>query len=158
MSGLGLKLRILARAEMTLFKIEARRRANTAVLAGISAGCALIALLFLNVGLFFLLAEEAAYAKAGFILSGGNLVLAVVPLLLRPRGGSAEEQAVREIREMAFNEASTDLDALSSSVSAVGETLGDVRSFVSGLGGGAAGSMGPLMSLLLTLFKRLKKD
>ena len=101
------KLRILARAEVTLFKADAARRTNQALLAAISIGCVFVGLVFLNLGAFFTLTESEIDSRAAFILAAVNIGLAFVPFLLRRQSKpGAEEAMVREIREMAAEEIS----------------------------------------------------
>lgn len=162
MKELALKLRILFRAEMTLFKADAHRRGQAAGLMLVSVLCVLVALAFLDVGLFFVLAESRGYSNAAFILAGGNLVLALVPALLsRQTKASPEELMVREIREMAMEDLSKDIDSIAEDFAAVGQSLKQVKSGVSVLsgGGGAASAMnlvGPALGLAIDLLKKKK--
>ncbi len=159
MNELIVKLRILARAEVTLFKADAQRRANMALLAAISIGCVFVALVFINVGAFFVLTESDIDARAAFILAGANLVLAAIPYLMRRQSGPGpEEQLVREIREMAVEEISKDVSAVTDDIAAVGAGLRQVKAGVSsfGGGGGALGAIGPLLPLVIDLLKKGK--
>ena len=58
------KLRILARAEMTLFKADAQRRSNELVLTLVSIGCVFVGLVFVNMGVFYRLTEAAVESRA----------------------------------------------------------------------------------------------
>ncbi len=159
MNELIVKLRILARAEVTLFKADAQRRANMALLAAISIGCVFVALVFINVGAFFVLTESDIDARAAFILAGANLVLAAIPYLMRRQSGPGpEEQLVREIREMAVEEISKDVSAVTDDIAAVGAALRQVKAGVSSIGGGggALGAIGPLLPLVIDLLKKGK--
>ena len=160
-----MKLRILLRAEMTLFKADAQRRANMYALTGLSIGCVLVALVFVNVGAFFYLTDSAIDSRAAFILAASNLGLAVVPFLLRRQGKPGpEEQMVREIREMALEEVSKDVDKVAEEFAAVGAAVNQVKSGVSaftgggmaGLGAGGIQALGPLLSMAVNLLKKNK--
>jgi hypothetical protein len=87
MNELIVKMRILARAEVTLFRADAQRRTNQAILAAISVGCIFVALIFVNMGAFFTLIESDIDSRAAFMLAGANLGLAIVPFLLRRANG-----------------------------------------------------------------------
>lgn len=103
MNELIMKLRIYLRAETTLFKADAQRRSNQAILAAISLGCVLVALIFVNVGVFYMLTDSDWDSRAAFNLAGGDLALALIPFLLRRSAKPGpEEQMIREIREMAL--------------------------------------------------------
>lgn len=158
MNELIVKLRILARAEVTLFKADAQRRANMALLAAMSIGCVFVALIFVNVGAFFALTDSDIDSRAAFILAAANLGLAVIPFLFRRQAKPGpEEQMVREIREMAADEISKDISAVTEEVAAVGSGIRQLRSGISSFGGsgsGALGALGPVLPLVIDLLKK----
>lgn len=160
MNELALKLRILFRAEMTLFKADAQRRGQSAGLMFVGVLCVLVALAFLDVGLFFVLSESRGPSSAAFILAGGNLALAIIPFLLsRQTKPSAEELMVREIREMAMEDLSKDIDRVAGEFAAVGNSFKNIRSGVSSLGGGGGGMdlVGPAVGFAIDMLKKRKK-
>ena len=163
MNEIMVKLRILARAEMTLFKADAERRKNAASLTAISIGCIFVALVFVNVGFFFMLTDSAVDSRAAFILAGGNFGLAVIPFLLRRQFKPGPEEAmVREIREMAADEVVKDINSVADEIAAVGSGIkqlkAGVSSFAGGGGmGGAMGALGPVLPLVIDLLKKSKK-
>ena len=155
------KLRILARAEVTLFKADAARRTNQALLAAISIGCVFVGLVFVNLGLFYKLTESDIDSRAAFILAAGNIGLAIVPFLFRRNAKpSAEEAMVREIREMAAAEISKDIAEVTDEIGAVTDSVKQLKSgissFTSGGGGGAMGLLGPVLPLVIDLLKKGK--
>ena len=162
MNELIVKLRILARAEVTLFKADAQRRKNQAMLAAISIGCVFVALIFVNMGAFFTLIESEIDSRAAFILAGVNLGLAIVPFLLRRQAKPGpEEQMVREIREMAADEVSKDIQSISDEIASVGAGIKQLKSGISSFSGGgmggAMGALGPALPLVIDLLKKSKK-
>jgi hypothetical protein len=151
MNEFVMKLRILLRAETTLFKAEAQRRANGYALLGLSIGCVLVALVFVNIGAFFYLTDSELDSRAAFILAACNLGLALLPLLLRRQGKPGpEERMVREIRDMALEEVSRDVDKVTKDIAAVGGG-------VAGLAGGGMKAMGPLLGMVISLLKKKKE-
>lgn len=154
-----MKLRILARAEITLFKAEANRRGNQATLAAISIGCVFVGLIFVNAGFFFLLTESAVDSRAAFILAAGNFGLAIIPFLLRRNSKPGpEEKMVRDIRDMASDELSKDVESVSDEVAAVGSSLKQLKAGVSSFGGGGmGGAIGPILPIVIDLLKKSKK-
>ena len=164
MNELIMKLRILARAEVTLFKADAQRRRSQALLSAISIGCIFVALVFVNVGLFFMLTESDLDSRAAFILAGGNFGLAVIPFLLRRQSKPGpSETMVREIRDMAADEVSKDISAVTDEIAAVGSGIKQLKSGIAsfsgggGSMGGAMGALGPLLPLLIDLLKKSRK-
>ena len=159
MNEFMMKLRILARAEITLFKADANRRASQATLAAISIGCVFVGLVFVNAGFFFMLTESAIDSRAAFILAAGNFGLAIIPFLLRRNSKPGpEEKMVRDIRDMASDEISKDVASVSDEVAAVGSSLKQLKAGVSSFGGGGmGGAIGPLLPLVIDLLKKSKK-
>lgn len=161
MEELMVKLRILARAEMTLLKADAHRRTNRLLLSVLSIGCILVALVFVNVGAFFLLTEADGDAQAAFVLAAANFFLASIPFFIgRSIKPSAEEGMVREIREMAAAEISRDVAAVSDDLRGVADSVRQVQAGIAGLGAGARSSalsaLGPLLPVLVDLLKKNK--
>jgi len=164
MNEFVMKVRILLRAEMTLFKADAQRRANMFALTALSIGCVFVALVFVNIGLFFYLTNAEIDSRAAFILAAGNLGLAFVPMLLRRQAKPGpEEQMVREIREMALDEVSKDVDKVAQEVAAVSAAVNQVKTGVSAFTGGGMGglgggmqALGPFLGLAISLLKKRK--
>jgi hypothetical protein len=158
MNEIMMKLRILARAEMTLFKADAERRKNAASLTAISIGCIFVALVFVNVGFFFMLTDSAVDSRAAFILAGGNFGLAVIPFLLRRQFKPGPEEAmVREIREMAADEVVKDINNVADDIAAVGSGIKQLKAGVSSFGGGGGmGALGSALPLVIDLLKKSK--
>lgn len=161
MNELMMKLRILARAEMTLFKADAQRGRNQALLAAISIGCIFVGLVFLNAGFFFMLTESEIDSRAAFILAASNFGLAVIPFLLRRQSKPGpEEKMVREIRDMAVDEVTKDINEVADEVAAVGSGIKQLKAGVSsfgGVSGGLGGALGPVLPLLIDLLKKSRK-
>jgi len=164
MNELIVKLRILARAEVTLFKADAQRRTDQTMLAAISIGCVFVALIFVNMGAFFTLIESDIDSKAAFILAGVNLALAIIPFMLRRQAKPGpSEQMVREIRDMAADEVSKDIQNVSDEIASVGAGIKQLKSGISSFGGGggsiggAMGVLGPVLPLLIDLLKKSTK-
>jgi hypothetical protein len=163
MNELIVKLRILARAEVTLFRADAQRRTNKASLMAISIGCIFVALIFVNVGVFFSLTDSDIDSKAAFILAAANGALAIVPFLFRSQAKPGpEEQMVREIREMAADEVSKDISSITEEIASVGAGIKQIKSGISSFSGGggmggALGALGPALPLVIDLLKKSKK-
>jgi hypothetical protein len=161
MNEIMMKLRILARAEVTLFKADARRRSTKASLTAISIGCIFVALVFVNAGFFFMLTDSAVDSRAAFILAGGNFALAIVPFLLQRQSKPGPEEAmVREIREMAADEVVKDINSVTDEIAEFGSGIKQLKSSISSLGGGmggAMGALGPALPLVIDLLKKSRK-
>lgn len=156
MNQLMLKLRILLRAEMTLFKAEAQRRTNRVICVVASLACVLVSLVFVNLGTFFYLTDSAVQAKAAFILAMVNFVIAVIPIILsRQSKPDQAEVMVREIRETALDELNRDAEAISGEITALREGVKQLRSGI-GLPGAGISLLATLLPIIIDLLKKNK--
>lgn len=155
MNELMMKLKILFRSEMMLLKTENARRMNAALLSAIAVGALLIAILFLNIGLFYTFSENAVYANAAFWLALLNVVIAAIPLLIvKTRKASAEEALVQSIRDMAMEELTQDFTKANQEFEDLGKRIKQVKSGLSSVGTGGLTGMGPLLGLAIELLKK----
>ena len=142
MDNLVLKLRILFRAESTIRSARIRLATRQATLASIGLVLALLALGALNLGIYLSLEPLLGSANAAFGLAAGNGVLALILVITAGRLKPGSEVAMaEEIRDMAMNELSADVDRL-------GTEIQRVRSDVSQINAGFRGALkGDLMGL-----------
>jgi hypothetical protein len=159
-----MKLRILARAELTLARINLQRTANRAILYAIAIGLVLLAVVMVNFGAYQLLAETYSNGVAAFLVAAGNGILAglllIAARLLRP---GPEEQLVHEIREMALADVTADIDEVKADFSRLGTDVNRIRAAFSSLGSGGGGfgiglvSLAPLIGTIIEAVKQRRK-
>ena len=155
MNELIAKLRIFLRAEITLFKADARRRSNRVMFMAVALACFLVALSFVNVGAFFMLTDADTEARAAFTLAVVNMLVAIIPAFLaRNIKPGPEEDMVREIREMALDEINRDVESVSKEVAAIGNSVKQVRDSFSMVGSSSLPALGSLLPLLINLLKK----
>lgn len=133
------KLRLLARAELTVAHMHAQRLARRAKLYAVAIGLILLTIVMVNVGAYKLIAESVGDANSAFLIAIGDGLLAVIIFLVasRVRPG-AEEDMAREIRELVLRDVTADAN--------------QIKEGISGLAG-----FGPLVSLLVDMLKGRKK-
>lgn len=156
-----LKLRIWARAETSLGKMNARRTGQRLAMMGISVGLTVLTVGMLNLGFYEYLAESHGKAEAAFILAGSNALLAVLIALAAQRKRERPEEAmVREIREMAMAELSRDAEQLRDEFRRI---TGHVRRIEDGLsaishasasGVAMMSSVGPVLEIITHALKQ----
>ena len=155
-----MKLRILARTEMTIARIQGQQIANRIKLYSIALGLVLLTVVMVNVGAYQYLSQTYGNAVAAFLVAAANGVLALVLVYTaRPRPPRPEEQMVHEIRDMALTEISADVDAVKQEFTQLGEDVQRIRSgFTALTSGGGLGwaSVGPIIGLLIDLLKGRK--
>ena len=156
-----LKLRILAKAETTLLKANARRAAMRGRLVALALGLLLLTVVMINVAMYQYLSETMSEAAAALAIAGINGALAVILIVsaLRIKPGP-EEAMVQDIREMAMAELSADFENVKDEFNQVAADLGNIKSGVSkalGLfkpGASAAGSITPVLGLITSMLKK----
>ena len=158
-----MKLRILARAELTLARINLQRAANRAILYAIAIGLVLLAVVMVNVGAYQLLAETYGNAVAAFLVAGGNGIFAAMVLFAARRlQPGPEEQMVHEIREMALAEVTADVDEMKAEFAQVGTDVNRIRAAFSSLGSGGIGmgliNLAPVIATIIEAVKQRRKD
>lgn len=158
MNEMMLKLRIWARAETTLLRINARRTGNRFTALSVALGFAIVAVGMINIGVFELLAESQGRVEAAFYLAGVNGLLAALVVFLAQRSKPGlEEDMVNEIREMALAELQTDADQIKDEFDRVAEHLREIEGAVSALRGVGSGStlasLGPVLDLAVHALK-----
>jgi hypothetical protein len=161
-----MKLRILARAELTLLRINTRRMALRAGFVAVALGLVLLTVVMLNIGAYELLAEGSSRSTAAFTIAAANGVLALVlTLVARSIRAGPEEEMVREIREMAMTELAADADAVQHEFAKLGEDVKRIRAGLSSFTGGggtnlgtaALANLGPVIGFLIDALKRRKQ-
>lgn len=156
-----LKLRILAKAETTLLKANARRAAMRGRLFSLALGLLLLTVIMINVAAYQFLSETMSEAAAALIIAGVNGALALIMIVsaMRIQPGP-EEDMVQDIREMALTELSSDIAVVKDEFDRVTTDLANIKSGVSkalGLfkpGASAAGSITPVLGLITAMLKK----
>ncbi len=158
MNEIMLKLRIWARAETTLLKINARRTGNRFTTLAIALGFGILAVGMINIGIFELLAESHGRVRGAFYLAGFNALLAAVVVFIAQRiRPGLEEEMVSEIREMALAELQTDADEIKDELDRISEHVKKIEKAVSAVRGVGPGStlssLSPVVDLAVHALK-----
>jgi hypothetical protein len=156
-----MKIRILARAELTLAQVHARLTARRALLTAIGIGLIILTVAMVNVGLFHVASARISNAGAAFLIAAINALLGGLIILVASRlRPGPEERIVQEIREMALQELSTEATEFKQQVGEVQADLQRIRSSVaaltSGAGLGGIGALGPVLGMLIDALKSRK--
>ncbi len=132
MSNSIFKLQLLARSELSLTEIHARRTAARTLYLGVALVLSLLGLGMFNFAGYLALEVRTTPAIAALSMAVINAVAAIIVVRLSRKAGPSEneERMAREIREMAYKEVSQDveevkgrLENLASEVSSIGENV-----------------------------------
>ncbi|MGB5966344.1 MAG: phage holin family protein [Sulfurimonadaceae bacterium] len=126
------KLHLLIRSERALLKLEMNKKGRQVLLATIALLALLATLVMLNVSIFLYLEESFTVLHSALILTGINLALAIVFLMLASRQElGSEAEAVHEIRDYALKELSGEFDEIKQEASEIRESFSKVSSGIS---------------------------
>lgn len=154
-----LKLQILARSEIALFRLQAKRNAVRTASFVVALVFVMLALAMLNFAGYQALVETRSPAIAALLVAVVDIVIAVIVVLISRGAGPNEEQEkmVRDIRDLAYNELSADLDEVKVKVSEVTDDVKRIRSSFSAFTSGSAGianNLAPLLGLHVSAIKK----
>ena len=156
MSDTMLKLQIVVRAEFALAEIRARRAASRSAFFAVSLVFLLLGLGMTTLAVFHALKPHMGPAWAAFTVAMVDTLIGVVLLLIARRAGPSEneEKLAREIREMAYTELNNDIRQVKGDLDNISSEVQRIRSGLMSFTSGAAGTLGPVISMLIKLLKR----
>ncbi|RKF13696.1 hypothetical protein DBZ36_18160 [Alginatibacterium sediminis] len=128
MNDLVEKLRVVVRAEFALLKSEARRTRSQLVLSGLTIGCVLLAIVALNVGMYFHFTGASVERDAALSVLLINVIIALIPWFLAQRiKPGPEEDILIEIRDktaLSLEKSASDIFSPSKALSLSSPLLG----------------------------------
>ncbi len=129
MSDPMFKLQLLARSELALTEIHARRAATRSIYVGIALVLALIGLGMFNFAGYLALNAYMSPALSALSMSLINVVGASIMGSLGRKAGPSdnEERMAREMREMAYKEVSQDVEEVKGRLESMASEVGAIR-------------------------------
>ncbi|HEB95904.1 MAG TPA: hypothetical protein ENI96_05680 [Sedimenticola thiotaurini] len=160
MSDTMLKLQLLARAEVALAQIRAQRAGSRSALFAVALVFGLLGLGMLNLAGYHALTPRYGPAAAALVVALGDMVVAVVVLLLSRRAGPGEreEQMAREMRDFAYAQLNSDIEQAKAQILQVTEDVRGIRSSFVSVAGSAATTLGPLVGMLVNAVKKKRAE
>lgn len=151
-----MKLQLIARSEMALAQINARRVASRSALFSVALVFLLLGLAMMTLAVYYALEPRLGAPLAAFTVSMIDTVIGIVFILIARRAGPSEneEKLAREIRDMAYAELGNDIEKVKSELDQMTSDVKRIRSSFTSFTSGAAGSLGPIVSMLINVAKR----
>lgn len=151
-----MKLQLIARAEMALAQINARRVASRTALFSVALIFFLLGLAMMTLAAYYVLEPRLGAPLAAFSVSMTDTVIGIIFIFIARRAGPSEneEKLVRQIRDMAYAELGNDIEKVKSELGQVTSDVKRIRSSFTSFTSGAVGSLGPIVSMLLKVAKR----
>jgi hypothetical protein len=147
-----MKLQLIARSELALTQINARRVASRSALFSVALVFLLLGLAMVTLSIYFALEPKFGAPLAALTVSLGDTIIGIIFILASKRAGpsSNEEKLAREIRDMAYSELGNDIDDFKAEVTQITDDIKRIRTGFTSFSSGA----GSIISLLLKAGKR----
>jgi hypothetical protein len=155
MSEPMMKLQIIARSEVALAQLNARRAATRSAYFAVALVFLLLGLAMMTAAAFYALEPKLGAPWAAFTVSTIDTVIGIIFLLVARRAGPSEneEKLAREIRDMAYTELGKDVDTVKAEIDQITGDIKRIRSGFASFTSGASGALGPIISMLLSAAK-----
>lgn len=150
-----MKLQLIARSEMALAQINARRVVSRSALFSVALVFLLLGLAMMTLAAYYALESRLGAPMAAFTVSIIDTVIGIIFILIARRAGPSvnEEKLAREIRDMAYAELGNDIDKFKNELNQITNDIKGIRSTFTSFTGGAASSLGPIISMLIKMAK-----
>lgn len=151
-----IKLQLIARSEIALAQINARRVASRSALFSVALVFLLLGLAMMTMAVYFALQPQLGAPLAAFTVSMVDMIIGILFILIARRAGPSdnEEKLAREIRDMAYAELGADIEKFKGELDQMTSDVKRIRSGFTSFTSGAAGSLGPIVSMLIKVAKR----
>lgn len=154
------KMKLLIKSEKALLSLEMRKKSRQTVWIALALLAVLVSLIMLNVTVFLYLETSHSNLESAAILTGLNVLVAILFFIIASRQGrGAEAESIEDIRDFAWGQVSTDIDEVKQHVSeftsSVKKVKSNVESFASSDPFGIKKVM-PIITTLIDLNKRRK--
>ncbi len=133
MSDSAFKLQLLVRAELALTKIYARRSILRAAFVAVALVFILMALGMLNYAVYLSLLDKYTPGIAALLVAFVDVACALVILIIGRKAGpsESEENMAQEIRDMAYDEVSKDVEEVKLKIEQLTDEVKNIRAGVS---------------------------
>ena len=133
MSDSAFKLQLLVRAEIALTKIYARRSIARATFVAVALVFVMMALGMLNYAAYLGLLDKYTPGTAALLVAAADVACAVIIAIIGRRAGpsESEENMAKEIRDMAYEEVSKDVEDVKLRIDQLVDEVKSIRAGVS---------------------------
>jgi hypothetical protein len=154
MDELLMKLRLLAKAEMILFRLNLRRAVRQAALSLAAVLLAVLAVGMLNVAIYQYLAPRLDGAGAALAVALADLVIAAAVLIAAGRQGLGNEyDAANALREVIVTDLTADADRIKTEISELHDNIRHIRAAATGFLNPGGINLSSIVQWLTVLFR-----
>jgi Tfp pilus assembly protein PilN len=152
------KMKLLVKSEKALLSLEMRKMSRQTLWVSLALVAVLVSLVMLNVTVFLYLESEHSNLESAAILSGLNILVAIVFFVIASRQDRGiEAESIEEIRDYAWKQLSTDIDEVKQHVGEITNSVKKVKSTVDSFASGDAFGLKKIMPIITTLIDLNKR-
>ncbi len=154
------KMKLLVKSEKALLKLEMQKKTRQMIMVAIALIAVLTALVMFNVTIYLFLDAHLSDLASAALLTGLNLLVAVIFLLMASRQElSAEAESINDMRDFAWGQVSNDFDEVKQGVTEFKESIYRVKGNVdSVIHKDLLGGIMPILQILMQVHKKRKKS
>jgi len=155
---LNAKIKLLIKSEKAMLSLEMRKRSRQTIWVALALLAVLVGLITLNITVYLYLETMYTNLMSAAILSGVNLLAAVIFFMMASRQTTGPEtEAIEEIRNFAWSQVQTDIDDVKQNVTQFTDSISKVKKNVDNFTSGDAFGIKKVMPIITTLIDLNKK-
>ena len=152
------KMKLLIKSEKALLSLEMRKKSRQTIWVALGLLAVLITLIMVNVTVYLYLSATYNNFEAAAILTGMNLIVAILFFVIASRQErGAEAASIEDIRDFAWDQVSTDLDEVKQHAADLKNSVVKVKSTVDSFTTGDAFGIKKVLPIITTLIDLNKR-
>lgn len=146
------KMKLWIKSEKALLSLEMQKKSRQTVWIALALLAVLTGLITFDITVYLYLSTMYSNFAAAGIISGLNLIIAVIFFVIASKQTTgAETEAIEEIRNFAWNQVSADIDAAKQEVTQFTDSISKVKKNVESFASGDAFGIKKIMPIITTL-------
>ena len=152
------KMKLLIKSEKALLSLEMRKKSRQTVWIALALLAVLITLIMVNITLFLYLSTIYSHLESSAILTGMNIVVAILFFIIASKQNvGAEAASIEDIRDFAWEQVSTDIDEVKQGVTEFKNTIVKAKKSVDSFTTGDTFGIKKVLPIITTLIDLNKK-
>ena len=152
------KIKLLVKSEKALLSLEMRKKSRQTVWIALGLVAVLVTLVMINITAYLYLSSTHTPLEAAAILTGINLLVAILFFIIASRQDRGTEAAsIEDIRDFAWDQVSTDIDEVKQHATDLKNSIVKVKKTVDGFTTGDAFGIKKVLPIITTLIDLNKR-
>jgi len=152
------KMKLLIKSEKALLSLEMQKKSRQTLFIALALLAVLTTLIMVNVTLYLYLASKYSNLEASAILTGVNLLIAILFFIIASKQSlGAEATSIEDIRDFAWKQVSTDIDEVKEGVTEFKNSIIKAKKSVDSFTTGDAFGIKKVLPIITTLIDLNKR-